>query len=195
MQEMLKVACGLVFSATWWVCIAALLYTVIEVIAVATFVPFVFSTGKVLVRITEPLIVRTAALPPKGSTPHATFRLIDPKQCLFREWGPGLVFPRIAVPFFLKGTIHLRGGEAFVLGRAALGPSVLLVAFLTAWAVGALGVLLQDGWRAAEEVFLFLAIGWGILGFTAVYLARRAKRRFLQSYQEVRAALQPTIWL
>lgn len=195
MPEMLKTACMAVFLVAWWVCVTAILYTIVEMIAVASFAPFAFATGKVLVRIEEPLIVRPAALPPKGVTPHATFRLINPERCLFREWGPGLLLSRIAGPFFLKGTIDLRGGQALALGRLALGPSVLYTAFLTAWTAGALGLLLQDGWPALGTVILVLGLGWGPLGLIAVSSIGLAKRHFHRAYQEVRAALQPAIWL
>lgn len=195
MPEMLKGACLAVFLMAWWVCVAAIFYTVVEMIAVASFAPFAFATGKVLVRIEEPLIVRPAALPPKGATPHATFRLINPERCLFREWGPGLFLARVSGPFFLKGTIELRGGQALALGRLALGPSVLYTAFLTGWTAGTLGLLLQDGWRALGIVLLFLVFGWGLLGLIAVTSIGLAKRHFHRAYQEVREALQPAMWL
>lgn len=195
MPEMLKTACMAVFLVAWWVGVAAILYMVAEVIAVASFAPFAFATGKVLVRIEEPLIVRPAALPPKGATPHATFRLINPERCLFREWGPGFLLSGIAGPFFLKGTIELRGGQALALGRLAVGPSVLYTAFLTGWTAGALGLLLQDGWQAFGIVILFLALGWGSLGLIAIISVRLAKRHFQRAYQEVREALQPAIWV
>ncbi len=195
MPEMLKMACMAVFLAAWWVCVAAILYTVVEMIAVASFAPFAFATGKVLVRIEEPVIVRPTALPPKGATPHATFRLINPERCLFRLWGPGLLLSRISGPFFLKGTIELSGGQALALGRLALGPSVLYAAFLAGWTAGALGLLLQDGWEAFGIVIPFLVLGWGIFGLIAVVSIGLAKRHIRRAYQEVRAALQPAIWL
>ena len=195
MQETLKAVCIAVFLVAWWVGIAAILYAAVETIAVASFVPFAFAMGKVLVRIEESLIVRPAALPPKGATPHATFRLINAERCLFRESGPGLILSRIAGPFFLKGTIDLRGGRARVTGRLALGPSVLYTAFLAGWTAAGLGVALQDGWQAAGGVLLFLVFGWAVLGLIAVSSIGLARRHFHRAYEEVRMALQPAIWL
>jgi hypothetical protein len=195
MQELLRTACIAVVVAAWWIGVAAILYSLVELIAVAAFVPFTFATGKALVRIAEPLVVRPAALPSKGTTPHAAFRLIDPKRCLFREWGPGLLLSRIAGLFFLKGTIELSGSQALVTGRLAFGPSVLYTALLTGWTAGALGVALQHGWPAAGAAFLFLLFGWALLGLLAVSSIRLAKHHFHRAYAEVRGALQPMMRL
>ena len=195
MQELLRAACGAVFLAAGYVSAAAMLYTVVEMIAIASFVPFAFATGKALIRIKEPFIIRPAALPPKGATPHASFRLITPERCLFRESGPDLFLFRIAGPFFLKGTIDVCAGQAVTVGRLSLGPSVLYMAFLAAWTAGALGLLLQDGWPAFGGVMLFLLFGWSVLALLAIVSIGFAKRRFHRAYDEILAALQPTIVL
>ena len=150
----------------WFVGVGAMLYTVAEMVAVVSFAQFAFATGKVLVRIEESLIVRPAAVPPKGMTSHATFRLINTKPCLFRESGPHLFLFRIAGPVFLKGTIDMGDGHAVTVGRLALGPSVLCTAFLAGWTTGALGLLLQEGWPALGGVIGFLLFGWSVLGPT-----------------------------
>ena len=87
------------------------------------------------------MIVRPAALPLKGVTPHATFRLIGGDRCLFREPGPALFLQRFTGPFFLKGSMAFHDGHAVTVGRLAVGPSVLYVAFLTGWTAGGLGLL------------------------------------------------------
>ena len=195
MEQSVRAVCGAVFIAAWYIGVVAIFYTVIETIAVISFASFVFASGKILVRIKEPLIVRPAALSAKGVTPHATFRLIGADRCLFRESGPGLLFMRFTGPFFLKGTMAFRDGHAVTIGRLAVGPSVLYVAFLTGWTAGGLGLLLQDGSSALGRVVLFLLLGWGILGVLAAVSIVFAKRYFYRSYSEVRAALQPTILL
>jgi hypothetical protein len=195
MEEMLRAACIAVFLAAWWVGVSAMLYTVVEMFLIASFAPFAFATGKVMIRIKEPLVVRPAALPPRGTTPHAAFRLISPERCLFRECGPGLFFFRISGPFFLKGTIDLRDGHAVTIGRLALGPSALYAAFLAGLTAGALGLLLQNGWPAFGGVMLFLLLGWSVLGLLAMLSIVFAKRQFHRAYDEVRTVLQPTITL
>jgi hypothetical protein len=195
MEGMLSAACGAVFTVAWWIFVVAMFYTVAEMVAIAMFVPFAFTTGKVLIRIEEPLIVRPAAIPPKGVTPHASFRVINPKRCLFRESGPSLFLFRMWGLFFLKGTIDLSDGRAVTVGRLALGPTILYTAFLVAWTAGALGKLLQDGGPALGGVMIFLLLGWGILGLIAIPSIGFAKRKFYRAYEEVKGALQPTIWL
>ena len=195
MEESVRAVCGAVFIAAWYIGVVAIFYTVIETIAVIAFASFAFASGKILVRIKEPLIVRPAALPAKGVTPHATFRLIGSDRCLFRESGPALVFMRFTGPFFLKGAMALRDGQAVTVGRLAVGPSVLYLAFLTGWTAGFIPLLLQNGSSALGGVVLFLLFGWGVLSVLAAFSIVFAKRYFYRSYSEVRAALQPTIVL
>ena len=195
MEETVRSVCGAFFMASWFIGVVAIVYTVVEVIAVISFASFAFSSGKIVVRINEPLIVRPAALPVKGVTPHATFRLIGVDRCLFRESGPDLSFMRFTGPFFLKGATAFRDGHALTVGRLAVGPSVLYMAFLTGWTAGGVGLLLQDGSSALGVVILFLMLGWGVVGVLAAFSFVFAKRHFYRSYSEVCAALQPTMVL
>jgi len=186
MEEILRATCGAVFMVAWFMGVGAMFYTVAEMIAVLSFAQFAFATGKVLIRIEEPLIVRPAALSPTGMTSHAAYRLINAKRCLFRESGPDLVLFRLAGPIFLKGTIDIGDGRAITVGRLALGPSVLCAAILAGWTAGALGLLLQEGWPAFGGVLAFLAFGWVVLGLLATFSIAFAKRRFHRAYDEVK---------
>jgi hypothetical protein len=195
MEEILRATCGVVFMVAWFIGVGAILFTVAEMIAVLGFAQFAFATGKVLVRIEEPLIVRPAALSPQGMTSHASYRLINGKRCLFRESGSGLLLFRLAGPVFLKGTIDIATGRAVTVGRLALGPSILCAAFLAGWTAGSLGLLLQEGWPAFGGVMVFLVLGWGVLGLLVTFSITFARRRFHQAYGEVKDALRPTIRL
>jgi len=181
--------------AAWFIGVGAMLFTVAEMIAVLSFVQFAFATGKVLARIEEPLIVRPAALSPKGMTPHATYRVINGNRCLFRESGSGLLLFRLAGPVFLKGTIDISAGRAVTVGRLALGPSILGAAFLAGWTAGSVGVLLHEGRPALGGVIVFLVFGWGVLALLATFSITFARRRFQQAYGEVKDALRPTLRL
>jgi hypothetical protein len=195
MQEMLSSASGVLFIAAWFIAAVAVFYTLIELVAVIGFASFAFASGTAVVRLKEPLLVRPAALPSKGTTPHAVFRLISPERCLFREPALRLTFLRFTGPFYLKGSIDFRDGEAVTVGRLALGPSVLWLACLTAWTVGGLGLFVQGDSSGPGGIALFLLFGWAVLGITAAISIGFARWYFQRAYAEVRDALQPTILL
>jgi hypothetical protein len=190
MEETLKVACGTVFMGAWIIGIPATIYTIIEFIAVLMFASFAFASGMVVVRMEQPLVVRPAALPVQGATAHATFRLNSPERCLFRESGSGLLVFRFFGPFFLKGTMDLRLGQAITVGRLALGPSVLFLALFAGWTAGSLGFILQEGWSVLGRVMLFLLLGWGLLGALAAFSILFARQGFFRAHEEVIAALR-----
>jgi hypothetical protein len=172
-----------------------MIYTPFEFMAVLIFSSFAFASGIVAVRIEAPLVVRPAAIPVQGATAHATFRLISPERCLFRESGLGLLVLQFFGPFFLKGTMEFRNGQAITVGRLALGPSVLYLAFFVFWTAGFFGFILQDGWSTQGRVIWFFLLGWGILGAIAGSSISVARRRFFRAHEELISALQPTIWL
>jgi hypothetical protein len=169
---------GLLFTAillAWLVGVVSWLVAVLEWVLVWRFVPLAYDAGWRVFDEPADLALPTRPLGAVGETDSGRFKLVSPRQCLFR---PAFRMFEVGIhtPFAIKGAVRWEAQGARVVGRLPVGTTGFFLAWVTGWTSGG---LLIAGVQPAIGV-PFMLLGWlfaGLLvGFSLKYERRRARR-------------------